>query len=60
MDLTTVTSFRRATTRDDLRLTTGETLLGGGTWLMSAGRLTGLWSSARGTRFLGAACSRAR
>ena len=35
MDLTTVTSFRRATVRDDLRLQPGETLLGGGTWLLS-------------------------
>ena len=35
MDLGTVTSFRRATTRGDLRLEPGEALLGGGTWLFS-------------------------
>lgn len=35
MDLTTVTGYRRATHRDDLRLTGGETLLGGGSWLFS-------------------------
>ena len=35
MDLATVTSFRRARTRDDLRLAPGETVLAGGTWLMS-------------------------
>ena len=33
MDLNTITSFRRATTRDDLALASGEILLGGGTWL---------------------------
>lgn len=35
MDLTTVTSYRVARDRDDLRLAPGETVLGGGTWLMS-------------------------
>lgn len=35
MDLTAVTSYRRATDRDDLRLASGEVLLGGGTWLFS-------------------------
>lgn len=33
MDLNTITSFRRATTRDDLALAPGEIILGGGTWL---------------------------
>ena len=33
MDLNTITSFRRATSRDDLRLAPGEIILGGGTWL---------------------------
>ena len=35
MDITSVTSYRRARTRDDLRLVAGETFLAGGTWLMS-------------------------
>lgn len=35
MDLASVTSYRRATTRDDLRLAPGETLLAGGSWLFS-------------------------
>ncbi|SDG45804.1 FAD binding domain-containing protein [Microbacterium pygmaeum] len=35
MDITTVTSFRRAHTRDDLALAEGEAFLAGGTWLMS-------------------------
>lgn len=35
MDVETVTSYRRARTRADLALTPGETLLAGGTWLMS-------------------------
>ncbi len=35
MDIHTVTSFRSARTRADLALAPGETLLGGGTWLMS-------------------------
>ncbi|WP_418277458.1 FAD binding domain-containing protein [Isoptericola jiangsuensis] len=35
MDVTSVTGFRRARTRADLALAPGETLLGGGTWLMS-------------------------
>ncbi|MFK4806056.1 FAD binding domain-containing protein [Microbacterium sp. ZW CA_36] len=35
MDLTSVTSYRRARSRRDLRLAPGETLLAGGTWLMS-------------------------
>ncbi|MFG6444461.1 FAD binding domain-containing protein [Microbacterium sp. P07] len=35
MDINTVTSFRRARTRDDLALAPGEAFLGGGTWLMS-------------------------
>ncbi|MDN4172395.1 FAD binding domain-containing protein [Nocardioides sp. SOB77] len=35
MDLNTVTSFRRPTAREDLRLGAGETLLAGGTWLFS-------------------------
>lgn len=33
MDLNTITSFRRATDRDDLALAPGEIILGGGTWL---------------------------
>lgn len=33
MDLNTITSFRRATRRDDLALAPGEVILGGGTWL---------------------------
>lgn len=33
MDLNTITSFRRATQRDDLALAPGEIILGGGTWL---------------------------
>ncbi|HAQ59651.1 MAG TPA: FAD-binding molybdopterin dehydrogenase [Microbacterium sp.] len=33
MDLNTITSFRRATTRDELALAPGEMILGGGTWL---------------------------
>ncbi len=33
MDLNTITSFRRATSRDDLALAPGEVILGGGTWL---------------------------
>ena len=33
MDLNTITSFRRATTRADLALAPGEIILGGGTWL---------------------------
>ncbi|QKJ18105.1 FAD binding domain-containing protein [Microbacterium hominis] len=35
MDVTSVTSFRRAHTRDDLDLAPGEVFLAGGTWLMS-------------------------
>ena len=35
MDITSVTSFRRARTRDDLVLAPGETFMAGGTWLMS-------------------------
>lgn len=35
MDINTVTSFRRARTRDELVLAPGEVFLGGGTWLMS-------------------------
>ena len=35
MDITSVTSYRRARGRDDLRLVAGETFLAGGTWLMS-------------------------
>lgn len=35
MDIDTVTSFRRARTRDDLSLAPGETFIAGGTWLMS-------------------------
>ena len=35
MDITTVRSFRTARTRDDLRLAEGETIMAGGTWLMS-------------------------
>jgi CO/xanthine dehydrogenase FAD-binding subunit len=35
VDINTVTSFRRALTRDDLALAPGEIFLGGGTWLMS-------------------------
>ncbi len=33
MDLNTITSFRRATGREDLALAPGEIILGGGTWL---------------------------
>lgn len=33
MDLNTITSFRRASTRDELKLAPGEIILGGGTWL---------------------------
>lgn len=33
MDLNTITSFRRATSRDELTLAPGEIILGGGTWL---------------------------
>lgn len=35
MDLNTVTTFRRPTCREELRLAPGEVLLGGGTWLFS-------------------------
>lgn len=35
MDITSVTDFRRARTRADLTLAPGETVLAGGTWLMS-------------------------
>src|SRR5690606_35902677 len=35
MDITTVTSFRRARTRAELSLGPGETMIAGGTWLMS-------------------------
>ncbi len=35
MDITTVTSFRSARTRDDLALAPGEVVIAGGTWLMS-------------------------
>lgn len=35
MDITTVSSFRAARTRADLDLAPGETILSGGTWLMS-------------------------
>ncbi|MGP3533441.1 FAD binding domain-containing protein [Microbacterium sp. RD1] len=35
MDIHTVTSFRRALSRDDLALAPGETFLAGGTWLLS-------------------------
>ena len=35
MDITTVSSYRFATTRDDLALAPGEKILAGGTWLMS-------------------------
>ena len=35
MDITTVTSYRVARSRDDLALTPGEVVLAGGTWLMS-------------------------
>jgi CO/xanthine dehydrogenase FAD-binding subunit len=35
MDIHTITSFRRARTREDLALTAGEVVLAGGTWLMS-------------------------
>ena len=35
MDITSITSFRRARTRDDLVLAPGETFIAGGTWLMS-------------------------
>jgi len=35
MDLSTVTSYRRAARRDDLVLSEGETYLSGGTWLFS-------------------------
>lgn len=35
MDITSVTSYRFATTRADLALASGEKILAGGTWLMS-------------------------
>lgn len=35
MDITSITSFRRARTRDDLVLAPGEAFIAGGTWLMS-------------------------
>ena len=35
MDITTVTSYRAARTRDDLSLAPGEVVMAGGTWLMS-------------------------
>lgn len=35
MDITSVTSYRFARTRDDLALAAGERILAGGTWLMS-------------------------
>ncbi|WP_243076063.1 FAD binding domain-containing protein [Microbacterium sp. SS28] len=35
MDIDTVTSYRRALTRADLALAPGETVMAGGTWLMS-------------------------
>ncbi|WP_292831582.1 FAD binding domain-containing protein [Microbacterium sp.] len=35
MDITTVRSYRVARTRADLKLSPGETLIAGGTWLMS-------------------------
>ena len=35
MDLNTVRTYRFARTRDDLALTPGERILGGGTWLFS-------------------------
>lgn len=35
MDIDTITSFRRARSRDDLALAPGEVFLAGGTWLMS-------------------------
>ncbi|MDQ1129867.1 FAD binding domain-containing protein [Microbacterium sp. SORGH_AS_0888] len=35
MDITSVTGFRAARTRDDLRLAPGEVVMAGGTWLMS-------------------------
>ena len=35
MDITSVTSYRPARARQDLRLAAGETFLAGGTWLMS-------------------------
>lgn len=35
MDITSVTSFRRARTRADLALAPGEAVIAGGTWLMS-------------------------
>ncbi len=35
MDITTVSHYRRARTRDDLVLAPGEVILAGGTWLMS-------------------------
>ncbi|WES63718.1 FAD binding domain-containing protein [Microbacter sp. GSS18] len=35
MDITSITGFRRARTRDDLALAPGEVFMAGGTWLMS-------------------------
>ncbi len=35
MDLNTVTGYRRARTREDLRLAPGETIVAGGTWFFS-------------------------
>ncbi len=72
MDLTSVASYRRASSRDDLALAPGETYLAGGTWVFSEPNrdLTGLvdimtmpwepieWSDA-GLR-IGATCTIAR
>jgi len=35
MDITSITGFRRARTREDLALAPGEVVMAGGTWLMS-------------------------
>ncbi len=40
MDLNTVTSYRAARSREDLRLAPGERILGGGTWLFSEPQVT--------------------
>ncbi|THG30934.1 FAD-binding molybdopterin dehydrogenase [Naasia lichenicola] len=40
MDLNTVSSYRAARSREDLRLAPGERILGGGTWLYSEPQVT--------------------
>ncbi len=69
MDLPTVTSFRRAKTREDLVLAPGEALVSGGTWLFSEPQpdttglvdLTGLgwvpWELSRDVLRIAATCT---